>query len=49
MYKQCKLQNIKSVLACYGDKMTDKELTQIEIRINAAKERIDREERKHEN
>lgn len=45
MYEKCKLQNTKTVLACYGDKMTDKELIQIAIRVNAAKERIDREER----
>ena len=45
MYGNYKLQNIKTVLACYGDKMTDKELTQIAIRVSAAKERIDREER----
>jgi len=45
VYENCKLQNIKTVLACYGDKMTDKELTQIAIRVNAAKERIDKEER----
>ena len=48
MYKNCKLQNIKTVLACYGDKMTDKELTQIAIRVNAAKERIDKEERNND-
>lgn len=45
MYEDYKLQHIKTVLACYGDKMTNKELTQIAIRVNAAKERIDREER----
>lgn len=45
MYENYKLQNIKIALACYGDKMTDKELTQIAIRVNVAKERIDKEER----
>lgn len=48
MYENYKLQNIKTVLACYGDKMTDKELTQIAIRVNSAKERIDREERNND-
>lgn len=44
MHDNYKLKTIKTILACYGDKMTNKELTQIVIRLNLAKERIDKEE-----